>query len=85
MSSTEFMEWVDYFRVYPFRDTAEEVRTAKLRETIMQMAGKVLKKPVSWQKLLPDYYREEEDKPKSVINQSSIDKVKSMFKSIGKK
>lgn len=55
MSAREYIGWQAYFDIYPFTQDREDERTALLAQTIANMSGKALKKPVKMSVFMPTY------------------------------
>ena len=55
MSANEFIGWQAYFEIYPFTQEREDERTALLAQTVANISGKMLKKPMKLSVFLPNY------------------------------
>lgn len=74
--------WKEYFSIYPFSDTREDIRNALLRAAIYNISGKKLKRDVNPKELLIDYIDEikKRSSPRNSRNEQNLKYIQHMQK-----
>ena len=58
MPASEYLDWQQYFDIYPFSEDREDARFAMLAAVIANVSGKTLKNSLRESMFMPDYLKE---------------------------
>lgn len=70
MPATEYLDWQEYFSIYPFSEDREDARFAMLATVIANVSGKTLKHSLNEINFMPDFLKE---RKQSVIVEKSLE------------